>query len=339
MSAFSQFDVAGAIDFFNSLGVKTKEEAEGRVFPVSDKAQTILDALIKYMKNAGAEIKTGEAVSDIFFDKKENNVIIRLKKGETLIAKSCIIATGGTSHPVTGSTGDGFLWLKKMGHKIVKNDSALVPLAIKNNWVKELSGVSLTDIKLTALLDEKKQFTQKGKILFTHFGVSGPTILNMSRKIGDLLHHGSVVIALDLFPDLDHGALKQKLQNILISEKNKKIKNALGGFIHSAFVPVMLAIAGVNDETPCRDIRREDRKNIIDCAKALRMDVAGLLGADKAVVSSGGVALQDVDFKTMRSRVVSRIFLVGDTLDIDRPSGGYSLQLCWTTGFIAGENA
>jgi len=338
MSAFSQFDATKNIEFFNSIGVKTKEEEYGRVFPVSDKAQTVLDALLKYMKNGGVEIKIKAVVVDVSFDKETNLFNVQLKNGESFSAKSCVVATGGVSHPETGSTGDGFNWLKKLGHKIIKTDASLVPLAVKDKWIKELSGLTLNDIKLTVFLDNKKQFIQKGKILFTHFGISGPTVLNMSKDIGELLRAGEVVIKLDLFPKLDLGKLKQNLQNILVAESNKKIKNTLGEMIPLSLVSVILKISGINTETLNHSVRHEERIKLVKFMKEIPMRVEGLLGADKAIVSSGGVSLEEVDFKIMQSRILPNLFIVGDALNINRPSGGYSLQLCWTTGYVAGNN-
>jgi hypothetical protein len=339
MSAFSQFDATKNIEFFNSIGVKTKEEEYGRVFPVSDKAQTVLDALLKYMKNGGVEIKTNAVVVGVSLSKETNLFNVQLKNGELFSAKSCVVATGGVSHPETGSTGDGFNWLKKLGHKIIKTDSSLVPIAVKDKWIKELSGLTLNDIKLTVFLDSKKQFIQKGKILFTHFGISGPTVLNMSKDIGELLRAGEVVIKLDLFPKLDLGKLKQNLQNILVAESNKKIKNTLVEMVPLSLVPVILKISGINPETLNHSVRHEERIKLVKCMKEIYMCIDGLLGADKAIVSSGGVSLEEVDFKTMQSRILPNLFVVGDALNINRPSGGYSLQLCWTTGYVAGNNA
>ena len=339
MSAFSQFDVAKTVEFFNSMGMKTKEEAEGRIFPVSNKSQSVLDVLIKYMKNGGAEVKTNSAVADIFLDEKKEYITIQLKDGKTLTARSCVVATGGVSHPETGSTGEGFLWLKKLGHKIIKNDFALVPIAVKDSWIKKLSGVTLSDIKLTIFQDGKKHGVKKGKILFTHFGISGPMVLNMSKDIGELLHSGEVTIMLDLFPKLDHGALKQNLQNLLVEESNKKLKNTLSNLIPSAFIPVILAISGIDGETANHSVRHEDRIKLVKHAKEIPMHIEGLLGADKAIVSSGGVVLEEVNFKTMQSHIVPQLYIIGDALNVNRPSGGYSLQLCWTTGFVAGSNA
>lgn len=338
MSVFSQFDVAKTLDFFNQRGMKTKEEEEGRIFPSSNVSQSVLDVLIKYMNDGGVKVRTNAVVVDIFLDGKKEYITIKLKEGKEFMARSCVIATGGISHPETGSTGDGFAWLGKMGHTIVKNNFALVPIAIKDEWVKKLAGVTLNDIKLTILHNEKKQDVQKGKVLFTHFGISGPTVLNMSKDIGELLHSGEVIIALDLFPKFDHGTLKQKLQNILAAESNKKLKNALGAFVPSAFVPAILAMIGIDGETANHSVRHEDRMKLVKYVKEIPMRVEGLLGADKAIASSGGVALKEVNFKTMQSRIAPQIYIVGDALNINRPSGGYSLQLCWTTGFIAGSS-
>ncbi|MHB9019993.1 MAG: BaiN/RdsA family NAD(P)/FAD-dependent oxidoreductase [Minisyncoccota bacterium] len=339
MSAFSQFDVVKTIEFFNNRGMKTKEEAEGRVFPVSDKAQTVLDVLAKYMKEGGVEVKTNADVVNITFNKESDILSIQLKNKEVFAVRSCIISTGGVSHPETGSTGDGFVWLKKVGHKIIKTDSSLVPIAVKDKWVKELSGLTLNDIKFTVFLDNKKQFIKKGKILFTHFGISGPTVLNMSKEIGDMLSYGEVIIKLDLFPKLDLGTLKQNLQKILVAESNKKIKNTLNELIPLTLVPVVLRLTSIDGEIPNHSLSHKNRMKIVKCVKEISMSVKELMGTDMAIVSSGGVPLEEVNFKTMQSRILPKLFIVGDALNINRPSGGYSLQLCWTTGFVAGSNA
>ncbi|TSC83242.1 MAG: flavoprotein [Parcubacteria group bacterium Gr01-1014_19] len=337
-SAFSQFGVKEALEFFNKRGMSTKEENEGRIFPVSDKAQSVWDVLTKYMKEGGVEVKTYAPVASLAVS-VDKNIVIHLKDKTIIEAKSCVIATGGTSRPETGSTGDGFSWLKKLGHKIINNDVALVPVALKDGWAKKLGGVSLKDIKLTTFQNGQKQDAQKGKLLFTHFGISGPTVLNMSREIGELMKYGEVVIELDLFPTLDAGALKRKLQALLVEDSNKKLKNVLNKLIPSALVDAVLRLAGVDGETANHSVSKEDRVKLVALLKAIPLNVKGLLGSDKAVVSSGGVALEEVNFKTMQSRLIPNLFLVGDVLNVDRPSGGYSLQLCWTTGFVSGSNA
>lgn len=336
-SAFSQFGVKEALEFFNKRGMETKEENEGRVFPVSDKAQSVWDVLTKYMKEGGVEVKTHAPVAGLALG-VDKNIVIHLRDKSNIKAKSCVVATGGTSRPETGSTGEGFSWLRKLGHKIIDNNAALVPVALKDAWAKKLGGVSLKDIKLTTFQSGQKQDSQKGKLLFTHFGISGPTVLNMSREIGELIKYGEVVIELDLFPTMDAGALKRKLQGLLVADSNKKLKNVFGKLIPAALVSAILDLANVDGETANHSVSSEDRTKLSVFLKAIPLNVKGLLGADKAVVSSGGVALEEVNFKTMQSRLIPNLYLIGDVLNVDRPSGGYSLQLCWTTGFVAGSS-
>lgn len=338
-SCFSQFAVEEAMEFFHSRGMETKEEAEERVFPISNKARSVWEVLVSYLKQTGVEVRTGAGVAGISTDNETNHLRIKLKDKSEIICSSCIVATGGLSHPETGSTGEGFTWLKKLGHTIVENNFALVPLSLKNDWTKKLGGVALKDIKLTTYQGGKKQDSQKGKFLFTHFGISGPTVLNMSKGVGDLLQYGEVTIMLDLFPHLDVVALKQKLQKLLVMESNKKLKNVLNRLMPAALVLPLLELSGIDGETTNHSVIREDRVKLVELLKAVPLEVKGLLGSDKAVISSGGAEPEQINFKTMQSRLVPGLYIVGDALNIDRPSGGYSLQLCWTTGYVAGSNA
>ncbi len=348
-SAFSQFGVTETLKFFHDRGMDTKEEAEGRMFPTSNKAKSVWDVMIEYMKKGGVKVQSNACVAGINFDKSKEQVVITLDNKSEIRARSCVVATGGTSRPETGSTGEGFKWLKKLGHTIIQNDVALVPIALKDAWTKKLAGITLKDIKFTTFKNGEKQKAYKGKLLFTHVGISGPTVLNMSRDVGELLYgaEGSeyiestkseVAIMLDLFPILDGGALRDKLQALLIEQSNKKIKNVLSSLIPSALVDSILMLAAIDGETPNHSVRTAERKVLTSILKVIPLHVAGLLGQDKAVVSSGGVTLNQVNFKTMQSRVVPQLYLVGDVLNIDRPSGGYSLQLCWTTGYVAGNS-
>ncbi len=336
-SAFSQFGVKEALEFFNKRDVATKEENEGRIFPVSDSAKSVWDALIKYMKEVGVKVQTGVEVAGLSVTDTKN-IIIKTRDKKEIIAKSCVLATGGTSRPETGSTGEGFKWLKKLGHTIIENDFALVPVALSDAWAKKLGGVTVNDIKLTIFQNRQKQDSVNGKLLFTHFGISGPTVLNMSKEIGELLKYGDVVIEIDLFPKTDLGLLRKKLQELLVGESNKKLKNVLNKLIPTALVSALLEIADISGETVNHSVSAESRKKLVTLLKAVPLNVSGLLGANKAIVSSGGVALEEVNFKTMQSRLIPGLYLVGDVLNVDRPSGGYSLQLCWTTGFVAGSN-
>lgn len=334
-SAFSQFSVKDSLEFFNSRGMATKVEAENRVFPVSDSAQSVWDVLVEYLKKGNVEIRTGASV--IGFEKENNNIkAIKLKNKDIIFAKKVILATGGTSRPETGSTGEGFNWLKDLGHNVIASNEALVPVSLKDKWIKDLSGVTLQNIKLTTFQNNQKQESHKGKLLFTHFGISGPTVLNMSKDIGELLKYGEVEIRLDLLPHLDHGMMNSKLQELFKLDDKKKIKNSLDSLIPSALVPIVLTLSSIDENKTNNSITREERLKLIEIIKNIPMQVEGLLGSDKAIVSSGGVDLTEVDFRTMQSKIINNLYLVGDVLNIDRPSGGYSLQLCWTTGYVAG---
>lgn len=337
-SAFSQFDVAKAISFFKEHGVELKEENEGRLFPVTNSSQSVYDALYSYMKKGNVEIRKSSIVSGIKVSKDGSGIIIHTKSGNDIHARKCIVATGGTSRPETGSTGEGYMWLKKLGHTIIESKAALVPVALKDTWTKKLSGVVLDDIKLTTYQNNQKQESYKGKLLFTHVGISGPTVLNMSKDIGELLKYGDVEILIDLFPTIDNGTLKRRLQTVLVEDSNKKLKNVLSRIIPSSLVSSVLKIAEIDGQTFNHSVSSEDRTKLVKHMKEIKLHVKGLLGKDKAVITSGGVALTEVDFKTMQSRIVPNLYLVGDVLNVDRPSGGYSLQLCWTTGYVAGQS-
>lgn len=337
-SAFSQWGVKETLDFFHKMGMETKVEKELRTFPASNSAQSVWNVLVEYMKKNNVKVLSNSPVVEIV---REGSVLVgvKLKNKKVLKGRSIIIATGGTSRPETGSTGDGYSWLKKIGHKVIEPAPSLVPIAIKDIWIKRLAGVTLSDIKIIVFQNNEKQGVAKGKILFTHVGISGPTILNMSKDVGELLKYGSVVLSLDLLPNEDHGKLNIKLQELFKKHNKKKFRNAFPNIIPSAIAPVIIELSKINPETQCNSITREDRLTLVNLLKGIPIQVQKLLGVDKAIITSGGVALDEVDFKTMRSRLFPNLYLVGDMLNIDRPSGGYSLQLCWTTGFVAGTSA
>ncbi|MDO8530397.1 MAG: aminoacetone oxidase family FAD-binding enzyme, partial [bacterium] len=317
-SAFAQFSVKDALEFFNSRGLATKEENEGRIFPVTDSAKSVFDVLVKYMKEGKVEVKTGVEVKGI--SQTREGIVIETSGG-AFSAAACVLATGGISRPETGSTGEGFKWLKVLGHTVIDNDFALVPIALENaigtsalSHVEgrgnpstllrtgKLGGVSLKNIKLTTFQNSEKQSTGKGDVMFTHFGITGPLALNMSKEIGELLKYGKVTAEIDLFPAKDAGAVKKELQTLLAAEPNKKIKNVLSKLIPGALALALLGISHIDGETKNNMVSAADRKKLAQVMKAIPLRVSHLLGADKAVVSSGGVALEAVNFKTMQSR-------------------------------------
>ena len=337
-SPLSRFGVQDTLDFFEKHGMPTKIEAEKRVFPVSNSAQSVWDVLVGYMRQGKVVVRSNAEVASL--ETKEGRVIgVRLKSGEVVEAESYILATGGKSRPETGSTGDGFRFLKRIGHTVIKPNPALVPLRVRETWVHSLSGMSLSEAKITVFQNGKKQESKSGKILFTHFGLSGPLALNMSKGIGEFLQYGEVTISVDLMPKVSVGDLDKQVQALFEGQKNKQVKNSLDGFVQALCIPVILGLANIDGETPVHSVSREERRALVHIVKNLPLTVIGLLGEDKAIVTSGGVALEEVDFQSMRSRLYPNLYIVGDVLNIDRPSGGYSLQLCWTTGFVAGSAA
>jgi len=336
-STFSQHGVSQSIEWFTNRSVPLHEENEGRLFPDTNSAETICATLVSELQKHNVTVQLNASVSAIMYDSVQAEFTIRLANKEELHSRKCIVATGGTSRPETGSTGEGFEWLEKLGHTINQNSFGLVPVALKEAWVARVSGVVLPEVKITVYADDVKQRSELGKILFTHTGISGPTILNMSKSIGELLEYSEVTLFVDVFPKLDEGTLRNYLNEALAVASNKKLLNILTGVMPRAFVKIVLEQLQIDGETPGHSVRTEDRAKLIAFLKRVPLTVTGLLGANKAVISGGGVKLEEIDFKTMSSRIIPGLHLVGDVLDIDRPSGGYSLQLCWSTGWVAGS--
>ena len=334
-STFMQHGVAQTLEWFAQRGVTTVEENEGRLFPHTLSAATVQTALVQALADANVLVVKGAVVTAV--EKVGDDFKISLQGAPAVTARRCIIATGGTSRPETGSTGEGFAWLEALGHTIVPSSLALVPLTLKSNWTSILSGLTIPDCRLTLYADGVKDSAHNGKLLFTHVGITGPTVLNMSKTVGDLLEYAEVVITLDLFPGQDPAAMDQLLLQTFAADINKKVRNALSTLVPAALVKAVLAQCGIDGETKCNSVTKPQRIKLGHYLRTIPLPVSGLLGKDKAVVSAGGVELNEIDFKTMESKIVPGLYLVGDILNINRPSGGYSLQLCWSTGAVAGE--
>ncbi len=337
-SAFSQFGVKDTFSFFEKRGLPLIVEARKRAFPNTQKAFDVYLVLEKYINKGKVTVKISSTVVQVLTEGDRITGVV--SRGQEYKAKSFIFATGGVSHPETGSTGDGFAWLERLGHKVSKPTPTIVPLAVKERWVKELSGTSLSFMKITFYTDEVKQFSKTGKILFTHFGLSGPLVLNIAHRVGDLLHNGIVTAKIDAFPDTDLGALDHALVVSFDKNKNKTLKNAFREFAPSGTAASILSIlkSEIDPEIKVHSVTKEQRKRITHLLKALPVTVTGLMGYDRAVISDGGVSLTEIDTRTMQSKKIKNLYVTGDLLDINRPSGGYSLQLCWTTGFVAANH-
>lgn len=337
-SPLSQFGVKETFSFFESRGLPLVVEARKRAFPKTEKAEDVLKTLEKYARKTGVVIRTNAPVTKM---RALNGKIAGVSsRKETFEAKEFIFATGSISHPKTGSTGDGFKWLTDVGHTITKPTPTIVPLAVKEKWVKELSGVSLSFMKITFFAEGRKAFSKKGKILFTHFGLSGPLILNSAHAVADLLQAGAVTAAIDCYPDTDLGALDRRIVAIFDKNKNKTFKNVVDAIVPKGMEKGTFTLFAekVDMEKKVHSISKDERTYIVHTLKALPLTITGLMGFDRAVVADGGVPLSEIDMRTMRSKKVPNLFVTGDLLHINRPSGGFSLQLCWTTGYVAGNH-
>jgi len=337
-SIFAQFSNKDTFTFFEKLGLPLVVQARKRAFPETEKSIDVFNVLEHYMKAGNVTVRTNSPVDRIV---AADGIIQGVQVDKQLCtATSYILATGGVSHAETGSTGDGFNWLKTLGHSVADPTPSIVPLAVKEPWVKSLSGTSLSFMKITFSVEGKKKFSKTGKLLFTHFGLSGPLILNSAGKVGDLLQEGKVAATIDAYPDTDHGALEQKIIAIFDANKNKLLKNIFDLVVpHGMIEAVFSLLPTIDRETKVHSVTKEQRKALVDILKALPMTITGLMGFDRAVVADGGILLTEMDMKTMRSKLYANLFITGDLLHITRPSGGFSLQLCWTTGFVAGSNA
>ncbi len=335
--SFSRFGVAETLDFFHAHGLATKVEAEKRAFPQSNKAEDVWKTLVQYLKDGKVTVHYDSPVSGI---ETTDGKITGIKVGNKILtAKNYIVATGGKSRPETGSTGEGFLWMHALGHKVEEQDAALVPVTTKEKWQKDLSGLSFVNAKLTMFQDNKKIGNKTGKLLFTHFGLSGPLVLNMSKSIRELFTYAPVSLELDLFPELDAVAIDKKVLGVLTGAFNKKIRNNLGDLVPPKMIPTVLELTKIDPEKTCNAVTKTERALLVKQLKSFKLTVTGFLGTDKAITTSGGVSLKEIDFRTMQSKLYKNLYLAGDILDFDRPSGGFSLQICWTTGYLAGENS
>ncbi len=339
LSALSVFDVKKTIDFFNEKGLKTKIERGGRVFPLTDNAHSVLGCLIKYLRDNKVSILSDTRVTSMRV--VENNRIknLFLDKRRKVKAKNYIICTGGKSYPITGSTGDAFRWAKKLGHSVVPLRPALTPLRTKEGWVKELQGLDLKNVEVSVVQAEEKKEEIFGDLIFTHFGLSGPIILKISKKVGQLLKVGEVKLIIDLKPALNFSELDKRVQKDFDKYSRKMFKNSLSDLLPSKIIPLVVKFSGIDERKKVNIITREERHRLIRVLKGIEINVRSLYGFRKAIVTSGGISLKEIESKTMRSKKIKNLFFAGEVIDLDGTTGGYNLQMCWTTGFVAGQNS
>ena len=336
-SALALFGARKVIDFFESRGVKGKVEQGDRIFPEKGNAQDILNVLIKYLAEGKVNILLNAEVTGFKQEKRKISQV--LLRDRQISAEKYIICAGGKAYPQTGSTGDGYRWAEQLGHTVIPPVPALNPVKTSEDWVKELQDLSLKNVSLKLFQNGKKQDERFGEMLFTHFGVSGPIVMDMSKNIGELLKNGLVKLVLDLKPALDFKKLDKRIQRDFQEFKGRMFRNSLKGLLPLSMIPLIIKLSGIEPEKKVDYINREERNKLVHLLKELELTPTGLLGFKWSVVTSGGVALKEVNPNTMGSKKVENLYFAGEILDLDGPSGGYNLQECWSTGYLAGKSA
>jgi hypothetical protein len=337
-SALHQFGLTEIINFFEEKGLLLKTERGGRIFPKSDSAQNVCRILFKYLNKSGVEIKTNSPVKKIIIKKKRIEKII-LKNGREIKACNFLIATGGKSYPQTGSTGDGYFWLKKMGHQINKLRPALTPLICTETFLPQLEGLSLKNVEVSLYQKKKKIDSRFGEALFTQKGMSGPIILDLSSRIGQELEKKlNLYLSIDFKPALSFPQLDQRIQRDFNKKNNRFFKNSLDDLFPQKLIPVILQLSQIPLSKKVHSLTKKERKIILHLCKEFKLKIKKLDGYQKAIITAGGVDLKEVNPLNMQSKIIDNLYLAGEILDLNGPTGGYNLQICWTTGWVAGNS-
>lgn len=333
--SFSNEDVKA---FFEENGLHLKVERGNRIFPVSDKSSDVINTLKKALRNENVEIEYNILVKDLVV---EDNTVkgVVLKDGRKVYADKVIMATGGMSYPVTGSDGKGFDILRKYGHTITDLSPALVPMNVKEEFAKELQGLSLKNVDISFYrneVDKKPVYEEFGEMLFTHFGISGPIVLSGSSVAGKYLKEGNLIARIDLKPALSKEQLDDRILREFTNGINKDIVNVMDNLLPKKLIPVMLDYCEIEPHKKVNSISKEERNRMVEAFKGLKLTVTSLRGFNEAIITQGGVKVKEVDPGTMESKIISNLYLAGEMLDVDALTGGYNLQIAWSTGRLAG---
>lgn len=334
-SAFYSFTNEQAMDFFEELGVRLKVERGNRVFPQSDHSSDIINALKHELEQLGVEIHLCTEVKDVLVEHEKFTGVV-LKNGKKVSGDACVVATGGISYASTGSTGDGYRFAEKTGHKVTELYPSLVPMEVKEWYAKELQGLSLRNIQGTILDGNKKLYEEFGEMLFTHYGVSGPIIISASSVVGKKLQDKELTLKIDLKPALSREQLDQRVLRDFEENKNKQFKNAVDKLFPAKLKPIMIELSGISPEKKVNEISKEERLCFVDLIKNFKMTLTGLRSYNEAIITKGGVSVKDIDPGTMESKKISGLYYAGEVLDLDALTGGFNLQIAWSTGYLAG---
>ncbi|MBS5948993.1 MAG: NAD(P)/FAD-dependent oxidoreductase [Clostridium sp.] len=335
-SALYSYTNEDTINFFESQGIRLKSERGGRVFPSSDKSSDIIKGLLKELNNNKVDIRLNSKVTDIIY---KNSLIdgVKVNNNYILVADNYIIATGGVSYPLTGSTGDGLKFSKKVGHNITNLKGSLVPIEINNSWISEIMGLTLRNIGISLYEVDKKKpiYKEQGEVLFTSYGISGPLALKASRYINEGLKY---YITLDLKPALTLDELDLRVQKDFKKYINKEFKNSLDDLFPKKLIPIIISLSNINSNKKVNEITKEERRSLVNLIKGIKLTIRKLRPIEEAIVTSGGVDTLEIDPSTMKSKLVNNLSFAGEVIDIDAYTGGYNVQIALSTGYLAGSN-
>lgn len=335
-SGFYSFTNEQVLDFFKELGIKIKIERGNRVFPESDHSSDVIGAMTRELKRLHVEIHLHSEVKEICTENGKFQSIL-LSDGKKVSADACIIATGGISYPSTGSTGDGYRFARNAGHSVTELFPSLVPMEVKEPYIMELQGLSLRNVNVAIYDGTKRIYEEFGEMLFTHYGVSGPLIISASSLIGPVLNEKNLRLTIDLKPALSMEQLDQRVLRDFGENRNKQFKNAVDKLFPGKLKPVMLELSQIDPDKKVHEISREERLKFVTLIKNLEMTLTGLRGFKEAIITKGGVDVKQIDPGTMESKLVRGLYFTGEVLDLDALTGGFNLQIAWSTAYLAGN--
>lgn len=336
-SAFYQFDNAAIVEFLEKAGCPIKIERGDRAFPVSDHSSDVIAAFQRELKKRGVEVLLNTEVKSLLVEEMQF-VGVELTNSKHLTADACILCTGGVSYPSTGSTGDGHRFAENTGHKVTECKPALVPLETAEKWCYDLMGLSLRNVSVRMCNGKKEIYQGFGEMLFTHFGVSGPLILSASSYYSKQKKGGETKLYIDLKPALDMEQLDKRLLRDFEENKNKQFKNALNGLFPAKLIPVMITLSGINPDKKINEVTKEERRAFAALIKSIPLTVTGTRSFAEAIITQGGVSVKEVNPSTMESKKVKGLYFAGELLDLDAMTGGFNLQIAWSTGYLAGSS-
>jgi predicted Rossmann fold flavoprotein len=338
-SAFRGLSNMDLIAMLNDMGLKTKIERGGRVFPESDKSSDVLKALGKYLNQNNVDVMLNTRVREIKVTEHKINKVL-LEDGKEIPCESVIVCTGGLSYPQTGSTGDGLEFAKALGHQVTDLYPSLIPLVVKEEYIKELQGLSLKNVSIKIVVDHKSIYDDFGEMLFTHYGLTGPIVLSASFYISDhLKKKKDIKFSIDLKPALSEEDLDKRVLKDFNEKLNKQFKNALDALLPQKLIPVIIKLSKIDENKEVNQISKEERKQLVSLLKNLEFTIIGTRPISEAIVTSGGISLKEINPKTMESKLIKGLYFAGEIMDLDAFTGGFNLQIAFSTGHAAGSDA